>query len=75
MHLNPYRSIGCIVDHVDGSMQKRRKFSALAMELRIFCIEQSIWCIDTHSTTRSLEILPIILNDVIQYITVMCDYW
>ena len=29
--------------HIDGLMQKRRNSSALAMELRLFCINPSIW--------------------------------
>ena len=38
--------------HFDGLMQKRRNSSALAMELRLFCIKPSIFVFPKVSSSR-----------------------
>ena len=34
---------GIFAEHIDGLVQEKRNFSALAVELRLSCINPSIW--------------------------------
>ena len=42
---NPVHGLNKVYIYVDGLLQERRNSSALAMELRLSCTNQSMWCI------------------------------
>ena len=51
------------IPHTDGLVQEKRNSSALAMELRLSCTNQSIWCmhVEIHSQARQEYIYFILI--------------